>query len=182
MGRIFLPANFCDYFLISPTTAPEGKKQFLLLQAKSEGKKYWPMKFCEPTTTAVWQRKKKDLDCILSCADQAARTTFGDRQKGGKEGGREKPSYKFATVIQIQALDKHIHPIMLRLFVTIGTFFLLFIQQLGNLRQFKLNLRVFLFLKSFSEDLHFILKLLFRSGTKFMFTKQISSAMEIVFA
>jgi len=55
------------------------------------------MKFCEPTTTSVWQRKKKDLDCILSCADQAARTTFGERQKGGKEGGREKPSYKFCN-------------------------------------------------------------------------------------
>jgi hypothetical protein len=105
------------------------------------------MKFCEPTTTSVWQRKKKDLDCILSCADQAARITFGERQKGGKEGGREKPSYKVATVIQIQALDKHIHPIMLRLFVTIATFFLLFIQQLGKLHQFKFNLRVFFVFK-----------------------------------
>ncbi len=62
-----------------------------------------------------------DLDCILSCADQAARNTFGERQKGGREGRREggregrreeekKPSYKFATVIQIQTLDTQAYP------------------------------------------------------------------------
>jgi hypothetical protein len=92
--------------------------------------------------------EKKDLDCILSCADQAARTLLErGRREGGREGRRgeeKKPSsYKFATAIQIQTLDKHIHPIMLRLFVTIGTFFLLFILQLEKLHQFKFNLRVF---------------------------------------
>jgi len=94
------------YFLISPTTAPEGeKKQFLLLQAKSEGKSTGLSSFCEPTTTSVWQREKKDLDCILSCADQAARALLERGRRGGREAGREggrergrgKPSYKFCN-------------------------------------------------------------------------------------
>jgi hypothetical protein len=66
--------------------------------------------------------------CRSSC-----QSTFGERQKGreggregGKEGGREEEKSlltNFATVIQIQTLDKHIHPIMLRLFVDYRHFF-----------------------------------------------------------
>jgi hypothetical protein len=50
---------------------------------------------------------------------------------------------------------------MLRLFVTIGTFFILFVQQLEKLHQFKFYFTAFLIfnVKIFSEDLHFILKL-----------------------
>jgi hypothetical protein len=104
------------------------------------------MKFCEPTTTSVWQRKKRiwTASCLVQIKLPEPLLERG-RREGGKEGGREKPSYKFATAIQIQTLDKHIHPIMLRLFVTIGTFFLLFILQLEKLHQFKFNLRVFFY-------------------------------------
>lgn len=152
MGRIYLPANFCDYFLISPTAAPEGKKAVSASASKVRRQKYWPMKFCEPTTTSVCQRKKRiwTASCLVQIKLPEPLLERGRREGGrwrGKEGGREKPSYKFATVIQIQTLDKHIHPIMLRLFVTIGTFFLLFIRQLEKLHQFKFNLRVF-FLKT----------------------------------
>jgi len=107
----------------------------------------------------------------------------GGRQ-GGKEGGREEEESlltNFATVIQIQTLDKHIHPIMLRLFVDYRHFFSFF--SFSNLRNFissKFYLRVLL--RKIIEDLHFVFKLLFHSDTKFKFTKQISSAMEMVFA
>ncbi len=156
MGRIFLPANFCDYFLISPTTGSWRKKAVFataskVRRQKSTGlwrfTKYLAYEVLWTNNNISLAEEKKDLDCILSCADPAARTLLErGRREGGKEGGREKPSYKFATVIQIQTLDKHIHPIMLRLFVTIRTFFLLFIQQLEKHHQFKFNLRVsFLF-------------------------------------
>jgi hypothetical protein len=103
------------YFLISPTTtAPEGKKkQFLLLQAKSEGKSTGLSSFCEPTTTSVWQRGKKDLDCILSCADQAARALLERGRRGGREAGREgrregeRKRKAFLQILQLLSKSKH---------------------------------------------------------------------------
>jgi hypothetical protein len=67
-------------------------------------------------------------------------------REGGKEGGREKAFLQICNCYpnpNIRYTSISI-PIMLRLFVTIGTFFLLFIQQLEKLHQFKFNLRVFL--------------------------------------
>lgn len=147
MCRIFVPANFCDYFLISPTTAPEGKYQFLLLQAKSEGKSTGLWSFVNQQQHQFGRGKKRIW--TASCLVQI-KLPEPLLERGRREGRREEEKSlltNFATVIQIQALDKHIHPIMLRLFVTIATFFLLFIQQLEKLHQFKFNLRVFFVFK-----------------------------------
>jgi hypothetical protein len=164
MGRMFLPANFCDYFLISPTTTPEGKSSFFATTSKVRRQKVLAYEVFVNQQQHQFGRGKKGFG-LASCLVQIKLPEHFWREGGGegRRGGEEKKpsSYKFATVIQIQTLDKHIHPIMLRLFVTIGTFFILFIQQLEKLHQFKFYFRAFLIfnVKFFSEDLHFILKL-----------------------
>jgi hypothetical protein len=96
-----------------PQQAPEGKKQFLLLQAKSEGKKVlayegsqstWPMKFCEPTTTSVWQRKKRIW--TASCLVQIQLPEHFWREAEEREGRREEEK-SLLTNLQLLSKSKH---------------------------------------------------------------------------
>ncbi len=77
------------------------KKEFLLLQAKSEGKSTGPMKVHK--VLGLWSfvnqqqhqfgRGKKGFGLHPVLCRSSCQNTFGERQKGGREGGRKRKAF-----------------------------------------------------------------------------------------
>jgi hypothetical protein len=96
-----------------PQQAPEGKKGVFATASKVRRQKYWPyegsqstwpMKFCEPTTTSVWQRKKRIW--TASCLVQIKLPEHFWREAEGREGGREEEK-SLLTNLQLLSKSKH---------------------------------------------------------------------------